>query len=68
MSDWPITPCGVQLEKGQRWIEKDGRFTRIVTVIGYEPVTQSVLIRCVRNAKARLDRFTGKPHGYELVR
>lgn len=57
-----------QIAIGQRWKERDGRFNRIVTVVGFDPVSGKVLISYAgKTTKAKPERFNGKSGGYALV-
>ena len=60
------TPCGVELQEGQRWREMDERNPRIVTVLGWD--RDKVLIKgeAIGSVKrwASLKRFNGQRSGY----
>lgn len=61
------TPMGIRLQIGQRWQEVDSRFTRYVTVIGFDFTKKKVHIKHGRKTWAKLERFNGKAHGYIFV-
>ncbi len=50
---------GIEFWIGQKWRERDGRFNRVVDVIGWDILTKSVQIKSVRRTWARADRFDG---------
>jgi hypothetical protein len=57
------TPLGIELVKGQKWQECDNRFTRVVTVTGWDDATGKVELN--GRSKARVARFNGKCGGYK---
>jgi hypothetical protein len=75
-----MAPCGIELRIGQVWRqcedwtttaqrERDGRFTRLITVLNWDEDTESVTIGSGRRkSTAALRRFSGKAGGYEWKR
>lgn len=62
------TPSGIGLRLGQIWKELDGRFSRTIEVIGWDPAKEKVQIKGARVTWASVKRFSGKHGGYEFIR
>ena len=58
-----VTPEGTILRKGQKWLECDNRFRRVVTVTGWD--VQRAKVQLNGRTWAALKRFSGKAKGYE---
>lgn len=66
-----------EVKEGQRWKERDARFSRTVVIVEVNHITGKAAIRSLdpmfgtaggRLTWASLSRFNGKSGGYELIR